>query len=262
MKKCKKYLILIPLIMLSLSAPAFLFALQVEWPPSPVKQTKLSTSTVLHEFVAYLYEWGVAIGGLVVFVVLVFAGFQYLTSTGNPAKMADAMSRIKAAILGLVLLLSSWLILNIINPDLISLKEVTLQPPTELPDDIQFTTSTVVVPACDAVRLCKDLDLETCSTFDFQPGKERIRIKEGDDKRFSSYQSAEGLINGEPGGACRVVLYQKTGWFVWADKCGNPVNTIQLPSRDFRDGSVREYKVTCIDVIRVLEDKLPKPGEI
>lgn len=95
------------------------------WPPSPLG-TGLTEDSTLSVLIKYLYEWGVALGGLAVFIVLVWAGFQYLTSTGDPTKMKDAMSRIKSAVLGLVLLLASVLILNTINPALTTLQPLSL----------------------------------------------------------------------------------------------------------------------------------------
>ena len=81
--------------------------------------------------VKYFYEWTIAIAGLAVFFILVMAGFQYLTSVGDPAKMKDATGRIKSALLGLVLLLSSYLILNLINPGLTTLKMPEVEVPTD-----------------------------------------------------------------------------------------------------------------------------------
>jgi len=91
--------------------------LLTDWPPSPTGRT-LTPKTTIAELVAYIYEWGIALGGLIVFIVLLIAGFNYITSVGNPGKMKDSMERIKSAFLGLILLLSSWLILHTINPEL------------------------------------------------------------------------------------------------------------------------------------------------
>ena len=90
----------------------------VRWPRSPISQIQIHGYSELHELVAYIYEWGVTLGGLAVFIVMIFAGMQYLTSAGDPAKMRDARGRIQNAIMGLVFLLSIWLILYTINPAL------------------------------------------------------------------------------------------------------------------------------------------------
>jgi len=93
---------------------------QIQWPSSPMG-TPLTPDTRFHEFISYIYEWGISLGGIAVFIMLVWAGIEYLTSAGDPGKMRSAIKRIKSSILGLALLLTSWLILNTINPQLVRL---------------------------------------------------------------------------------------------------------------------------------------------
>jgi len=93
----------------------------VNWPPSPLG-TNITPATQFHELIRYLYEWGIALGGIFVFIVIVKSGIEYLTSMGDPGKMSKSLESIKSAALGLILLLSSWLILNTINPQLTTLR--------------------------------------------------------------------------------------------------------------------------------------------
>lgn len=55
---------------------------------------------------------GVVLGFLaVIFVGLtVFAGFKYMTSGGNQEKAGDALKLIRNAIIGLVIILSAWMV--------------------------------------------------------------------------------------------------------------------------------------------------------
>jgi len=79
------------------------------------------------EFSAYL-QWllrfllGAA--GILAVLMIIVGGAQYVLAgaSGKPEDIKDAQTRIKMAIGGLVLALSSWLILSIINPDLLKLK--------------------------------------------------------------------------------------------------------------------------------------------
>lgn len=96
-------------------------ALQTSWPDSPMK-TKVDNDTNLGQFIRYLYEWGIALGGVATFIAFVIAGFQYITSIGNPQTMKDAIDRIKSAMFGLVLLLSAYVLLNTINPELVNFR--------------------------------------------------------------------------------------------------------------------------------------------
>lgn len=56
-----------------------------------------------------------ALGGIVLFIMLVVGGFKYLTSGGDPKGVESAQKTLTSAILGLVLLLSAFLILKLIG---------------------------------------------------------------------------------------------------------------------------------------------------
>ena len=82
----------------------------------------------LPDYIAAIYNFALMIVGIVVFGALIYGGFRYLTSVGNPAAIADAKDQIFSAILGLIILFSAWLILNTINPELVILGQAP--PPT------------------------------------------------------------------------------------------------------------------------------------
>lgn len=76
-------------------------------------------STTIGDCISGIYSWSLVVVGVVAFVQIIYAGWIYLTAAGNTSKTGEAMSKISNAILGLVLLFSSYLILNTINPDLV-----------------------------------------------------------------------------------------------------------------------------------------------
>jgi hypothetical protein len=78
------------------------------------------------EFVKYVIVWAFRLAGVFAFIMILFAGFQYLTAGGNTNQQKEAQERIFNAIIGIILLFSFWLILNTINPDI-------LKPKTDLP---------------------------------------------------------------------------------------------------------------------------------
>tara|TARA_B100000315_G_C14483423_1_gene544018 strand:+ start:308 stop:757 length:450 start_codon:yes stop_codon:yes gene_type:complete len=80
----------------------------------------------INDLVAWAYYAIITISGLAAFFMIVTGGFQYLTSAGNPTSMGDAKDRIFNAVLGLILIFTSYLILQVINPDLLLLKLPTL----------------------------------------------------------------------------------------------------------------------------------------
>lgn len=71
------------------------------------------------QYLSGIYNFLISIVGILAMAALVYGGFRYLTSVGNPAAVEDAKDIINSAIIGLVLALSSWLILNEINPDVL-----------------------------------------------------------------------------------------------------------------------------------------------
>ncbi|MDO8558948.1 MAG: pilin [bacterium] len=94
--------------------------LNIAWPASPMG-TPFTGANGIPGLIKYIYDWLIGLGGLMVFITLIWAGVQYLTSAGNPTQMSEARKRIKTSSIGLALLFGSWLILNTINPILINL---------------------------------------------------------------------------------------------------------------------------------------------
>lgn len=53
--------------------------------------------------------------GVIFLVLLVLAGFKYMLSEGNEAKTKEAISHIKSAVIGLVIVLASWAIVRYVT---------------------------------------------------------------------------------------------------------------------------------------------------
>jgi len=152
-------LIILGFLFFSLTAFAVDKCSLVNWPKSPVIGTDINPKLKdgkckyadLTTLIKYLYEWGISLGGLLAFIALVIAGFQYLTSVGDPTKMKDAKDRIISAFFGLTLLLGSWLILNQINPQLTSIPSLEFNPPEKYLN---------VYESCENDKDCKKLGPE------------------------------------------------------------------------------------------------------
>ncbi len=80
----------------------------------------------ISDYIKALYLFGLAIVGVIAMLFVIIGGIRYMTAAGNESTITEAKGQITAAILGLVLLLTSWLILNTINPELVSLKNLTV----------------------------------------------------------------------------------------------------------------------------------------
>ncbi len=85
------------------------------------------------DFVSQLYNFAIAVVGLAVFVQFLRAGFVYLYAAGNAGQTSHAKEIMQNAVLGAILLLSAYLILNVINPDLVNVG--LFQLPSGLPSE-------------------------------------------------------------------------------------------------------------------------------
>lgn len=123
-KNRKKYFLTSALIIICLFLIAnFCFAvgreLELQYPTVPGAEAPTTTKTVLSQYVKYLFNFSIIIAGIIAFGVIIFGGVKWLTSAGSPAQASDAKDQALAGILGLVVLLSSYLILTTINPQLV-----------------------------------------------------------------------------------------------------------------------------------------------
>lgn len=85
----------------------------------------------LENYLKYLISWIFILSGLLLFGVMVWSGILYLTSTGQPAKIAEARKKISSGFIGTILLLSVYLLVNYINPELLTFKLPIISPPAE-----------------------------------------------------------------------------------------------------------------------------------
>ena len=75
---------------------------------------------------ANIFNFGLALGALIAFGTIIYAGILYSASGDNSSKQKDAREWIWAAIQGLGLLALGFIILRIINPNLVSIKPVVI----------------------------------------------------------------------------------------------------------------------------------------
>ena len=130
----KKLLILIFLLG-SVSCFGFVYAqafptqIEVVYPTLvPGVPPPQSIRTFLPSYIRYIYTFAIFSGGLLSLLSLVYGGFRFLTSSGNPGMMADAKEQILAGVLGLIIIFGSYVFLNEINPELTQLNLPNVQP--------------------------------------------------------------------------------------------------------------------------------------
>lgn len=80
--------------------------------------------TTLPQYIRYIYIFAAGSGGFLAVLMLIIGSIQLITSAGNPKLIADAKGKILGAISGLLLIFCSYLIISIINPDLLRIREL------------------------------------------------------------------------------------------------------------------------------------------
>lgn len=73
------------------------------------------------DFIAYILRWAIGIGGGIAFLLIAFAGFQIISSSGNPERLKAGQELMTSAIAGLVLLLFSIFILRFVGVDILGI---------------------------------------------------------------------------------------------------------------------------------------------
>lgn len=97
----------------------------------------------LAEYLETLYNFVIGTAGLIAATMMIVGGFQYLTSGGDSSRVTAAKSRITNALIGLVLALSAFLLLNTINPALVNFKTPTVE---------SVSSEFAFVPWCEDLR--------------------------------------------------------------------------------------------------------------
>lgn len=102
-------------------------------------QTAVTDPSDLVGYLNNLYKFGISITGILAIFMIALGSFAYIvTSAGNSSKMLNAKETIQNALIGLVIALSAYLFLFVINPDLVG---GTLQAPEKSIESIRTTGS-------------------------------------------------------------------------------------------------------------------------
>jgi len=76
---------------------------------------------------AFILRWAIGIGGGIAFLLIVYAGFIIMTSSGNPDRLKAGQELLTSAIMGLILLIFSVFILKIIGVDILKIPGLSTQ---------------------------------------------------------------------------------------------------------------------------------------
>lgn len=71
-------------------------------------------STNLVDTIELVIQWALSFIGIFVFVIFLYAGFEYATSGGNDTKAAEARTRMVNAVIGLIIIFFAFVASNTI----------------------------------------------------------------------------------------------------------------------------------------------------
>lgn len=91
------------------------------------------------EFISDMFQYSIIVAGILAVIMIIIAGFQWTMSGGSPERIGSAKKRIGGAVIGLVIAVLSFTILNTINPNLVNIR---------LPQTWMVNTQGIAPPFC------------------------------------------------------------------------------------------------------------------
>lgn len=74
-----------------------------------------------NSFVGWFLEWAIGIAGGIAFLMIIFSGFQIMTSSNNPQQLQTGRELLTAAVSGLILIIFSAFLLKLIGVDILGI---------------------------------------------------------------------------------------------------------------------------------------------
>ena len=78
--------------------------------------------TDLPHYISVVYRFAIGIISLLAVLLIIYGGFNWVIAAGNETRISDAKATILAAVIGLIIALTSYTLLNTINPNLVNLR--------------------------------------------------------------------------------------------------------------------------------------------
>lgn len=83
----------------------------------------ITISSSPKDFVRALFGIILSISGGIALLLIIFSGYRLIASRGNPEKITDAKDRLTSAVIGLLFIIFSLVILQIIGVDILHIRE-------------------------------------------------------------------------------------------------------------------------------------------
>lgn len=120
-------------------------AYDVEVPINETGKTDYDTSQgkAIGAYVGDIYKFAIGSVGIIAAVVMMYGGVLWIVAGGNQEKISEAKAWIVAALTGLFLFMTSYIILNLINPNLTKFQAIKPTDVTALPNSGGTTGGTM-----------------------------------------------------------------------------------------------------------------------
>jgi len=93
------------------------------------------------DYMIAIYKWSVTAIAIIAVIMIMIAGFQWMTAAGNASAIGQARSRISSSLIGLLLAVGAYSLLNFINPSLVHLRSLDLE-------DIKYVKLNIANKVC------------------------------------------------------------------------------------------------------------------
>ncbi len=90
-------------------------------PLAPIPNLDTSENATIGSYVNSVFLLVISVAAMLAVIRIVIGGFQYMTQTASVTKTASAVNTIRDAVIGLLLLLGSFVILSTVNEQILSL---------------------------------------------------------------------------------------------------------------------------------------------
>ncbi|PJA10674.1 hypothetical protein CO115_04775 [Candidatus Falkowbacteria bacterium CG_4_9_14_3_um_filter_36_9] len=135
MKKIANIITLIFLFIFALQLASLIFfsiapetgqALELQVPIGDTKTIDINKPNPIGDYIQAVYKYAVGAVGIIATVVMMFGGILWIVAGGNAERISNAKSWIGAALTGLILVMTSYLILYTVNPKLVQFEPINI----------------------------------------------------------------------------------------------------------------------------------------
>jgi len=88
------------------------------------------------EFVQYVYNYAISIAGILAVVMIMVGGIMWVVSAGDSGRITTAKTYITSAVVGLIILFTSYTILKNVNPALVIFTPIQIESIENIPIEI------------------------------------------------------------------------------------------------------------------------------